>query len=210
MSKDHPSVPAQLQALRQRVAALEAAHQELEARVRELSEQNGSLVQLTVASQLLSASFVREDVLSAIDEVVVNMIGSEEFAIYDVGSDGQALTVARLRGIDPASPRLRLASAAIRHAVRAGRTFVPSSTRASADSTNGGLTAVVPLKIERQVTGAVAIFRLLEQKAALDPTDHDLFEILSRQAALALHSTACGSLRPTVRPPTGSRSHAHG
>jgi hypothetical protein len=194
-------VLAELRTLKQRMLALEEAHAASQARIVELLDQNNSLIQLTVASQVLSAALHREDVLAAIDEVVVNMIGSEEFVIFDVGADGHSLKIARLRGMDASSPRLRLASTALRHSMHLGKTVVANVERASADGADGGLTAAVPLKIDRQVIGIVAIFRLLEQKAGLDTTDRDLFEILSRQAAMALHSTACGSLRPTVRPP---------
>jgi hypothetical protein len=194
-------VHTQLDALRQRVAALEAAHADCEARIRELHEQNTSLVQLTVASQLLFGSAEREGVLSAIEEVVVNMIGSEELAIFDLDSDGESLRVARIRGIEVDGPRMRCALGQLRHAMRSGQTLIANARRGSRDDRFGGLTAAVPLKVDSNVTGVVAIFRLLEQKAALDPTDHELFEVLSRQAAMALHSAAFRSLRPTARPP---------
>ncbi|MGH7437301.1 MAG: GAF domain-containing protein [Polyangiaceae bacterium] len=196
------SAQAQVDSLRKRVAALEAAHAECDARIRELSDQNTSLVQLTVASQLLTASLEREDVLSAIEEVVVNMVGSEEFAIFDLDIDGQSLRVARARGIDPRGPRMRLAGGAMRHAMSSGRTLV-IKRREIGGETDGGLTAAIPLRIESQATGVIAVFRLLEQKAGLDPTDLELFEVLSRQAAMALYTTAYRSLRPTVRPPVG-------
>ncbi len=80
---------------------------------------------------------------------------------------------------------------------------MPGARRGPAER-DGGLTAAVPLKIDRQVTGVIAIFRLLEQKPGLDPTDHELFDVLSHQAAMALYSTAFRSLRPTVRPPRQS------
>ena len=193
----------QIEALKRRVAALEAAHAESDARIRELSDQNTALVQLTVASQLLSASLDRDDVLAAIEEVVVNMVGSEELAIFDLDADGQSLRVARARGIDPRSPRMRLATGAMRHAMNAGRTLVIKRAQPGVE-TDGGLTAAIPLKIDGQATGVIAIFRLLEQKAGLDPTDLELFEVLSRQAAMALYTTAYRSLRPTVRPPVGA------
>jgi hypothetical protein len=199
-------VKGQIDTLRRRVAALEAAHAECDSRIKELSDQNTSLVQLTVASQLLAASLERDGVLSAIEEVVVNMIGSEEFAIFDLDRDGESLNLARLRGIDAGSPRLRLATGALRYAAQSGKTLVAKGRRATAESPDGGLTAAVPLKIDTQVTGVVAIFRLLEQKSGLDPTDHELFEVLSRQAAMALYSTAFRSLRPTVRPPASVKS----
>jgi hypothetical protein len=199
-------VQGQIDTLKRRVAALEAAHAECDSRIKELSDQNTSLVQLTVASQLLAASLERDSVLSAIEEVVVNMVGSEEFAIFDLDVDGESLKLARLRGIEAGSQRLRLATGALRYAMQSGKTLVARGRRATAESPDGGLTAAVPLKIDTQVTGVVAIFRLLEQKAGLDPTDHELFEVLSRQAAMALYSTAYRSLRPTVRPPASVKT----
>lgn len=194
-------VQSQLDALQRRMAWLEASHATCDARIRDLHEQNTSLVQLTVASQLLSASLEREDVLRTMEEVIVNMIGSEELAIFDLDRDGRSLHVARLRGLDARSPRLVKAFGPLGHVLRSGQTLVARDRRVRADDGDGGLTAAIPLKIESEVTGVVAIFRLLDQKLALDPVDHDLFEILSRQAAMALHSTAFRSLRPTVRPP---------
>jgi len=187
-----------------RVAAVDAAHAECAARIRELHDQNTSLVQLIVASQLLCGAVEREDVLSAIEEVVVNMIGSEELAVFDLDSDGESLRVARLRGIDLHSPRLARAAGSLHFARRSGQIFVPRARQVPHDDQDGGLTAAIPLRVEHSVTGVVAIFRLLEQKTGLDPTDHDLFEVLSRQAATALHSAAFRSLRVTVRPPTRS------
>jgi hypothetical protein len=194
------AVQSQLDALKKRTAALETAHAKCEARIRDLHDQNTSLVQLTVASQLLANSIEREDVLCAIEEVVVNMIGSEELAIFDLDSDGQSLKIARLRGIEPTSPRLVLATGAIHHVVGSGQTLIVCERRAREDNGDGGLTAAIPLKVERSVMGIVAIFRLLAQKPGIDPTDHDLFDVLSCQAAMALYSAAFGSLRPTVRP----------
>jgi hypothetical protein len=195
-------VQSELVALKRRMAALEATHATCDARIRELHDQNTSLVQLTVASQLLAASLEREEVLGTIEEVIVNMIGSEELAIFDVDRDGTSLNVARLRGIDAASPRLARAFGPLSYVLRSGQTLVSRDRRVRADDIDGGLTAAIPLKVERDVTGVVAIFRLLDQKVALEQVDHDLFEILSRQAAMALHSTAFRSLRPTVRPPS--------
>jgi hypothetical protein len=198
------AVQSQLDALKKRTAALETAHAKCEARIRDLHDQNTSLVQLTVASQLLANSIEREDVLCAIEEVVVNMIGSEELAIFDLEGEEQLLKIARVRGMEPTSPRLLRAFGPIRCAIRSGQTLITREARAGAGDADGGLTAAIPLKVERNVTGLVAIFRLLEQKAGLDPTDHELFEVLSRQAAMALYSTAFRSLRPTARPPRKS------
>jgi hypothetical protein len=39
------------------------------------------------------------------------------------------------------------------------------------------------------VTGAIALFRLLPQKPALEDVDHELFELLATHAATALYCT---------------------
>ncbi|HLK37292.1 MAG TPA: GAF domain-containing protein [Polyangiaceae bacterium] len=181
-----------------RMAALEAAHARCDGQIRELYERNTNLVQLAVASRLLATSIERDDVLSTIEDVVVNMIGSEELAIFDADDGGRSFRIARVRGIDEDSPRLPLARRALVAAVRGGRTFVAGAL--GADSVVDGLTAAVPLQMEGKVTGAVAIFRLLAQKPRLEPVDFELFEVLSRQGAMALHSASFRSLRSTVRP----------
>jgi hypothetical protein len=200
------SLQAQLDELRERLSAVEAAHARCDGQIRELHDQNTTLVQLTVASQLLASSIEREDVLATIEEVVVNMIGSEELAIYDLDADASSLKIARLRGIDQESPRLARSFSTLRHVLKTGKTLISRARRVSIGDVDGGLTAVIPLKVDSTVTGVVAIFRLLEQKKGLDPVDHDLFEVLSRQAAMALYSTAFRSLRSTVRPPAGFRN----
>jgi hypothetical protein len=193
------------EAIARRLATLEAEHAKCEARIRELSEQNMNLVQLTVASQLLTASFDREDVLRAIEEIVVNMVGSEEVAIFELAPDGRSLALAYSRGIESGSPHLELALRPLQTVMSSGSILVlPRPVRAD-DGQDGGLTAAIPLKVEASVMGVVAIFRLLQQKQALDPIDHELFDIVSRQAALALYSAAFRSLKPTIRPPRERR-----
>jgi GAF domain-containing protein len=194
----------ELETLREKVAALEAAHADCVDRIRDLHERNTDLVRLTVAAQRLARSVDREEVLSTIEEIVVELIGSEEFAIFElavIDGDLDSLRLARVRGISPNSPRLDRASGPIRYALGVGQTLVARSLRHGAEDVDGGLTAAIPLKLDGHVTGAVAIFGLLEHKKALAPVDHELFEILSRQAAMALHSAVSRSLRPTARPP---------
>jgi len=193
-----------LAALHRKLAAAEAAHAGCGARVRDLEEQNTNLVQLTVASQLLSSTFEHDDVLTTIEEIVINMIGSEEIAIFEVGRDGHTLRLSRVRGIDARGPLMQQATAPILSVLATGNTFVRDAWKTDPGASTFEPTAIIPLKLESSVIGVVAIFRLLQQKATLEPVDHELFDVLSRQAAPALCSGAFRSLRPTVRPPRKS------
>jgi hypothetical protein len=197
-----------LEKANERVAALEAAHADCDVRIRDLCARNADLVRLTSAAKRLAASLHRESVLSAIEGIVVDLIGSSEVAIFEldeVDGDVESLRLARVLGLDPKSPRLTRAGGPLRYALGLGQTLVARGRRVGADDADGGLTAAVPLKVEGRVTGAIAIFRLLDHKEGLSSVDHELFEILSRQAAVALQvANAMHSTRPTVRPPRNS------
>lgn len=197
-------VKTELETVKERMAALESAHAECADRIRALHERNTDLVRLTVASQRLAASVQRDEVLATIAEIVVDLIGSEELAVYELpemDGDIESLRLAHVRGIAATSPRLARAAGPIRYALGVGQTLVAQSRRQGAEDVDGGLTAAIPLKLDGHVTGAIAIFGLVEHKKALTSVDHEIFEILSRQAAMALHSAASRSQRPTVRPP---------
>ncbi len=193
----------QLEALQQRTLALEAAHACCGRRIRELHEQNVNLLRLTAASRLLALSPARNNVLSAIEEIVVGMVGGRELGIFDIDHVQQTLRPARLRGVDADSPRVVRAMDLLCEVVRTGEILVGvgGGARAHSDTGDVELCAAVPLKLEGFVTGVLAIYTLTDRKARLEPVDYQLFDILSGQGAIALHSTAFQSLRPTVRPP---------
>jgi hypothetical protein len=198
------AVKTELEMVKERMAALEAAHADCVARIRDLHERNTDLVRLTVAGQRLACSVQRDEILTAIEEIVVDLIGSEELAVFELAeadSDLDSLRLVHLRGIAASNPRLARAAGPIRYALGVGQTLVARSRRRGAEDVDGGLTAAIPLKLDGRVTGAIAIFGLVEHKADLVPVDHELFEVLSRQAAMALHAAASRSQRPTVRPP---------
>lgn len=154
------AVESELQTVKERMAALEAAHAHCAARIRDLHERNTDLVRLTVAGQRLACSVQREDVLTTIEEIVVDLIGSEELAIFELAEadgDFESLRLVHVHGIAASSPRLARAAGPIRYAMGVGQTLVARSRRKGAEDVDGGLTAAIPLRLDGQVTGAIAI-----------------------------------------------------
>jgi hypothetical protein len=192
MREQLESAKAQLSVLQGRVSSLEDARARSERQIRDLLERNTNLVQLTVASQLLCSGGERDEVLDAVEEIIVNMIGSEEIAFFEILHAEARVQLTRTRGIVPTSPLFASAVDPVREALSTGRVVLPPGRE---------VTAVVPLRMDSTFYGAVAVFRLLEQKPALDALDHELLELLSRQAAVAIFSAGFRSLEPTVRPP---------
>jgi len=196
---------SRLQAVESRMVELEAEHATCAARIRELRDQNTNLQALTAASRILAASPQRDNVLSAIADIVVGMIGGRELAIFEIDHIRQSLALVRAHGIDATSPHLIDAMPTLEHVMNTGEVVVVQDAESRRFS---GLTAAVPLLLEGCVTGVIAIFRLVDRKSELEPVDHSLLEILTSQAAISLHSVVYKSLRPTVRPPPPPRAES--
>jgi hypothetical protein len=154
-----------------------------------VEEQNARLTTLVVSGQRLQEATKREDVVSAIEEIVANLLGSEEVAVFVVDEGAAELRLVGASGVDVRPlARIPLGAGLIGGAAQRGERWItdggPLPQTASAHES--GLTACVPLRFGAKVTGAVAIFRLLPQKGSLEPGDEDLLAMLETAGATAL------------------------
>ena len=148
-----------------------------------LEQQHASLANLYVASYRLHGTLDRGELIGVIQEIVINLIGSEELAIFECDSAG-ALSVAASVGIDAEScERAASRSPQLRDAAQTGEIWIAEQ----AAEAPGQLTACVPLCADDRVAGVIAIFRLLPQKTGLEPLDRELFELLGSHAGTALY-----------------------
>lgn len=146
--------------------------------------QNDSLMNLFVAAERLHASLDRPGVLAAIREILSDLIGSQAMAVFEIDAAGAALSLVESIGVDARSmQRIALGSGLIGTAVQTGAAYY-------SEDGEGNVMACVPLKIGASVTGAIAVFRLLEQKQRLDMGDRELLDFMSSHAALALRRSA--------------------
>src|ERR1044071_803809 len=89
--------------LRKRLTEAEEESRDFVARYVEVEMQNTNLANLYVASYQLHGTLDRDRVLTAIKEVIINLIGSEELAIWEVDEAANALVLADSFGIDVAA-----------------------------------------------------------------------------------------------------------
>jgi hypothetical protein len=185
-------------ALQRKLSNIEAEHHRFSSEFEALEQQNSDLSNLYVASYRLHATLDRKEVLAIIQEIVINLIGCEELAVFEVTPDGGALTLAASFGIDASRfQRVTLGAGAIGRAARAGELYLAEhkvKTGAQSFPEESDLTTCIPLKLDGRVTGAIALFRLLPQKARLEALDKELFELLATHAATALY---CAGLHAT-------------
>jgi len=178
-------------------SALSTTRTELEHRNREYAEryieveqQNTNLANLYVASYQLSGTLDRERVVAAIQEIVINLIGSEELGIWEVDDDLGMLALIGSFGINQREwAGLPLGSGVVGIVAERGERFVLSESLMQPFGREEHLTACIPLKLDERVIGVIGIFRLLQQKAGLEPVDLELFDLLQSHAASAIFCT---------------------
>jgi hypothetical protein len=183
--------------LMDQLAHMEASNRTFAQQFVEVEQANSNLANLYVASYRLHGSLERDQVLSTIQEIVINLVGSEQFAVFERKADSTQLTVVSWFGVAPATyAAVDLASGRIGACVARGETYTAAPGDEPLAPCDEGLTACVPLKVDERVIGAIAIFRLLAHKSQLEAHDHELFTLLATHAASALY---CADLHERLR-----------
>jgi len=164
------------------LGAAEHTSREFEDRFVEVEHQNANLAMLYAASYQLHATVRRAEVLLAIQEIVINLIGSEELIIFAVSGDG--LDPVASVGVEPHQLARLGDDDLIGRALAEGTPIIADHPD---QRDRHGVTASIPLVIAGRALAVIAIFQLLPQKPALEPLDRELFDLLATHAATALY-----------------------
>lgn len=185
----HLKEQARLQA---QLESMKAEGQRYSTRYTEIEQQNSNLANLYVASYRLHSTLDRKEVVDTIQEIIANLIGSEEAGLFELDSEKQTLELVASFGFSrEACPTVRVGSGPIGRAAQTGEILVAEPRRTAGPTTlEERLTACVPLVLDGRVTGAIAIFGLLPQKAGIEEVDRELFDLLATHAATALYCTS--------------------
>lgn len=174
--------------LRERLQEIEREHRRICDDYVVVEERNTDLASLFVALSRLHGTLERAEVMAAIQEIVTNIVGSEEMAVYELSPGSSELELAWAFGVDGTRlPRIRLGEGVIGRVAAEGEPFV-AWDRACAEEP--ALTACIPLKVGERVTGTLAIYHLLGHKAVLGNLDRQIFDLLGAHAGAALYFTA--------------------
>jgi len=163
------------------LGVVEGEQRRFEDRFVEVEQQNSGLAALYAASYQLHATVRRVEVLLAIQEIVINLLGSEELVV--LGLSGEQLSPLVSVGVDGD----RLASLRSDRGLIAEALAGGSPAFGDPDNEPNGLTACIPLTIHSRSLALIAIFRLLPQKPSLHTFDRELCELLATHAATALY-----------------------
>jgi hypothetical protein len=179
--------------------ALRVRAQQLSLR-EQLERQHFLLARLNAASARLLQAVEQGDVYEAVGEIIGNLIGSEEVAIFRHHSADQTFSLVWSVGVEKeTSHQFGLGAGLIgRAAHEATSQFRNRRPETPLLPHEASLTACIPLKLDREVIGVIVILALLPQKNGLEWADFELLKFLETYGAVAaqLQNLQKSSVKP--------------
>jgi len=150
-----------------------------------IEKQNANLAALYVASYQLHSTLDLDEVLERINEVVINLVGSERFGTYILDSKSRTFTLVAGEGMgDQIGKTVPWGKNFISKVARSGQLFVADDSSKAGDEEQP--LAAVPLRASEELLGVLIIYELLGHKDGFEPIDLELFDLLAGHAATAL------------------------
>lgn len=172
----------------ERIRQVEAENQDFAARYVEIEAENNNLANLYIASYQLHSTLDFGEVLQIIIEIIINLIGAEEFAVMLLDEKVHELRAVASEGIECEElPVVRLGDGIIGEQARTGENYFVKDV-ASYHRDFLSPMVCIPLKIKERVIGVIVIYTLLVQKKEFAPVDYELFTLLAGHAATAIFS----------------------
>ncbi len=170
----------------ERLRHLEEENHQFATRYVEVEEENNNLANLYVASFQLHSTLDLSEVVKIVIEIVINLIGAEMFAVYMLDEKtGRLEAVAAEGEAVETFPKVQLGTGVIGASVASGETACGDP---SGSTDLHAPVVCIPLRVQDRPIGAVAIYRLLQQKSGFSPLDHELFTLLGGHAATSIFS----------------------
>lgn len=179
--------------IQQRFREVEEENKDFANRYIEIEEQNNNLANLYVASYQLHSTLDFREVIQIVQEIIINLVGAEAFAILLLDEKTNELKAIAFEGEDtmPGVDQIstRLGEGILGQVAKTGESFYINQDVEGGEVTLEKPLAAVPLKIKEHVIGLIVIYRLLQQKDAFSAVDYELFSLLAAHAATAIFSS---------------------
>lgn len=179
--------------IQQRFREVEEENKDFAHRYIEIEEQNNNLANLYVASYQLHSTLDFREVIQIVQEIIINLVGAEAFAILLLDEKTNELKAIAYEGED-VMPGVESISTRLGEGILGTVAKTGESYYINQDVEGGAITidkplAAVPLKIKEHVIGLIVIYKLLQQKDSFSAVDYELFSLLAAHAATAIFSS---------------------
>lgn len=171
-----------------RFTKVEEENQDFAQRYVQIEEQNNNLANLYVAGFQLHSTLDFREVLEVVKEILINLVGAEEFSVMLLDETTQELSVVTLEGSIDANLKVKMGEGVIGEVAAVGESYLCPDVASAQKSKLGQPLACIPMKIKDDFIGVIVIYKLLFSKRDFTNVDYELFTLLAGQAATAIFS----------------------
>jgi len=172
-----------------RIKKVEAENQDFATRYVEIEHENNNLANLYIASYQLHSTLDSKEVLQIIIEIIINLIGGEEFALLLLDEKANELQAVATEGIAREDvPSVKIGAGIIGQVAKTGENYFVEDVASYVPDLLNPMVCI-PLKIKEHVIGVLVIYKLLVQKSSFAELDYELFTLLAGHAATAVFSS---------------------
>ena len=172
-----------------RIQHVEQENQDFATRYVEIEQENNNLANLYIASYQLHSTLDFKEVLQIITEIIINLIGAEEFAIMLLDEKTNELQAVATEGISREEiPSVKFGNGIIGQVAKTGESYFAADASVGASDLSDPMVCI-PLQIKEHVIGVLVIYKLLVQKTQFADVDYELFTLLAGHAATAVFSS---------------------
>ncbi|PLX72162.1 MAG: diguanylate phosphodiesterase [Desulfuromonas sp.] len=172
-----------------RIKQVEAENVDFANRYVEIENENNMLANLYIASYQLHSTLDFREVLQVILEIVINLIGAEEFSVLLLDEKSNKLAAVASEGLQNSDlPTFELGEGIIGEMAKTGENYFIDELEGYERDFHHPLVCI-PLKIKEHVIGVIVIYKLLVQKEKFTDVDYELFTLLAGHAATAIFSS---------------------
>jgi hypothetical protein len=174
--------------LRAQVSTLLDTHRQLSSLLVAADTRAGGLVKLLATVRALIESRDAPAALDRLRDILMTVIGCEEFTIYSIDTRSQMLVPVGGSGtFFRAADSMPLHNSWLGGVVLAGsRLIVGDGTLLPREGRDSDVVAVVPLKVVDRTVGVIVIVSLLPHRAKLGSCDREVLELIGVYAATAI------------------------
>ena len=145
---------------------------------------------LYAALDRLHATLDCATVVHTIEDIMMNVVGAEQLAIFEIASDN-AIRLVSSTGITDLPSVITPHEGIIGRCVANAISFVrQEQPRREGHAWEAALSACIPLRLNNRPFGGIALFALSEEKSEFNATDFELFRLLETHAAVALRASS--------------------
>jgi transcriptional regulator with GAF, ATPase, and Fis domain len=172
-----------------RISRVEEENQDFANRYLDVELENNNLANLYIASYQLHSTLDYQEVLQIIMEIIINLIGAEEFALLLLDEKTEQLQVVATEGVGKESiPTVKVGEGIIGSVFKAGDNYFVDDLEHYVKDYSSPMVCI-SLKIKDEIIGVIVIYKLLTQKSVFADVDYELFTLLAGHAATAIFSS---------------------